>query len=139
MPVVASVVSRALRRTVTWPPMPTGEFVGYVAGLCLPWVTYGVAFWLFGRGLLGAQAPVFTLAVGAFVASYVAGLIVVFAPSGLVVREAALVAALAPTIGGGAALVLAVASRLWLLVVELLTALGVLAVHALGPRRDRAR
>jgi hypothetical protein len=94
-----------------------------------------VAFWLFGRGLLGAQAPAFTLAVGSFVTSYVAGLIVIFAPSGLVVREAALVAALAPALGGGPALVLAVASRLWLLVVELITALGVLAVHAAAGRR----
>jgi hypothetical protein len=52
-----------------------------------------------------------------------------------VVREAALVATLAPTIGGGPALVLALASRLWLLVVELLTALGVVATHALRPPR----
>jgi hypothetical protein len=130
MPLVARMVTWAVRRTVTWPPVPTGQFAWYVAGLCLPWVTYGVAFWLFGRGLLGAQAPVFTLAIGGFVASYVAGLIVVFAPSGLVVREAALVAALAPSMGGGPALVLALASRLWLLAVELITALGVLAAHA---------
>lgn len=138
MPLVARVVSAVLRRSVTWPPMPTVQFAWYVAGLCLPWVTYGVAFWLFGRGLLGARAPVFTLAVGGFVASYVAGLIVVFAPSGLVVREAALVAALAPALGGGPALVLALASRLWLLVVELATALGVLAVRALAQRRRPA-
>lgn len=139
MPLIARVVSAAVRRTVTWPPMPTGQFAWYVAGLCVPWVTYGVAFWLFGRGLLGTQAPLFTLAIGGFVASYVAGLIVVFAPSGLVVREAALVAALAPAIGGGPALVLAVASRLWLLVVELITALGVLTAHALAHRGRRAR
>ena len=137
LPLVSRVVGGALRRNVTWPPMPTGEFAWYVAGLCVPWVTYGVAFWLFGQGLLGAQAPVFTLAVGGFVASYVAGLIVVFAPSGLVVREAALVAALGPVLGGGPALVLAVASRLWLLVVELLTALSVLAVHAVVLRRRK--
>jgi len=135
MPLVGRLVSRALRRDITWPPMPTGGFAWYVAGLCVPWVTYGVAFWLFGHGLLGSQAPVFTLAVGGFVVSYVAGLIVVFAPSGLVVREAALVAALGPALGGGPALVLAVASRVWLLVVELITALGVLAAHALAQRR----
>ena len=135
MPVVSGVVSRAVRRDVTWPPMPTGEFAWYVAGLCLPWMTYGVAFWLFGHGLLGSQGPVLALAVGSFVASYVVGLIVVFAPSGLVVREAALVAALSPALGGGPALVLAVASRLWLLMVELAIALGVLAVHAMAHRR----
>lgn len=135
MPLVTRLVGRVLRRSVTWPPMPTRQFAAYVAGLCVPWVAYGVAFWLFGRGLLGSRAPVFALAVGGFVTSYVAGAIVVFAPSGLVVREAALVAALGPTLGGGPALVLAVACRVWLLVVELATALGVLAVHALARRR----
>jgi len=129
MPLLGRAVSRMLKRPVNWPALPTGEFALYVAGLCVPWVTYGIAFWLFGRGILGAQAPGFALAVGGFVASYVVGLIVVFAPSGLVVREAALVAALSPAIGGGAALVLAIASRLWLLIVELATALGVVLVH----------
>ncbi len=130
LPPLGQIVSRALRRPLNWPVLPTWEFAFYVVGLCLPWVTYGVAFWLFGRGILGAQAPSLRLAVGAFVASYVAGLIVVFAPSGLVVREAALVAALAPSVGGGAALVLAIGARLWLLIVELVTAVAVLAVHA---------
>ncbi len=133
VPWLGRLSSRLLHRPVSWPAMPTGQFALYVAGLCLPWVIYGVSFWLFAVGLLGGRAPGFNLAVGGFVASYVAGLIVVFAPSGLVVREAALVATLGPTIGGGPALVLALASRLWLLVVELLTALGVVALHALRP------
>lgn len=134
MPLVGKAVTRVLRRAVSWPALPTGEFALYVAGLCVPWVAYGIAFWLFGRGILGSQAPGFALAVGGFVASYVVGLIVVFAPSGLVVREAALVAALAPAIGGGAALVLAITSRLWLLLLELATALGVVAVHRMVHR-----
>lgn len=121
-------------RPLDWPALPTRGFAAYVVGLCVPWVVYGVAFWLFGLGLLGAQAPGLRLAVGAFVASYVAGLIVVFAPSGLVVREAAMVAALAPSVGGGAALVLAIGSRVWLLAVELLTALLVVALNALVRR-----
>lgn len=135
VPLLGSLVSRVLSRPVNWPAPPTGGFALYVAGLCVPWVVYGAAFWLFGRGLLGAAAPGFTLAVGAFVVSYVAGLIVVFAPSGLVVREAALVAALAPSIGGGAALVLAIGSRVWLLAVEVATALIVIACHSVVYRR----
>lgn len=137
LPAVGRLVSRALRRPVSWPVVPTRQFALYVTGLVLPWVVYGIAFWLFGRGLLGPAAPGFSLAVGGFVASYVAGLIVVFAPSGLVVREAALVAALSPALGGGRALILALASRLWLLAVELLTALAVVAFHAAGRRRSR--
>lgn len=139
LPVMGRVVARALGRPISWPALPTGEFTLYVLGLCLPWVAYGVAFWLFGRGILGAQAPGLALAVGSFVASYVVGLIVVFAPSGLVVREAALVAALTPALGGGAALVLAIASRVWLLIVELTTAACVVVLHGTvrGPEKTQ--
>lgn len=139
MPLVGRAAAWVLRRPVTWPALPTGPFTVYVVGLCLPWVAYGIAFWLFARGILGAQAPGFSLAVGGFVASYAVGLIVVFAPSGLVVREAALVAALTPAIGSGAALVLAVAARVWLLVLELAMALGVVLLHGLvhgGGRKE---
>jgi hypothetical protein len=135
LPPLGRIASRALGRPLSWPVLPAREFALYVVGLCLPWVSYGIAFWLFGRGMLGDHAPSFRLAVGAFVASYVAGLIVVFAPSGLVVREAALVAALAPSVGGGAALVLAIGARVWLLVVEVLTAVAVLAVPAVVFRK----
>lgn len=134
MPLVGRAAAWVLRRPVSWPALPTGPFVLYVLGLCLPWVAYGIGFWLFARGLLGAQAPGFSLAVGGFVASYAAGLIVVFAPSGLLVREAALVAALGPAIGSGAALVLAVAARVWLLVLELAMALGVVLLHSVVHR-----
>ncbi len=138
IPFFSRLAGRVLRRPMEWPAPPRGAFALYVAGLCLPWITYGVSFWLFCRGLLGTQAPGFSLAVGAFVASYVAGLIVVFAPSGLVVREAALVAALTPSIGGAAALVLALGSRVWLLIVELATALGAITLHSIvyGTPRD---
>jgi len=73
-----------------------------------------------------------------FLAIYVVGLVVVFAPSGLVVREAALVAALAPAMGEGPALVLAIASRVWLLIVELVTALAVVTLHGIMHGRARA-
>lgn len=138
IPFFSRLAGRVLRRPTEWPAPPRLAFALYVVGLCLPWITYGIAFWLFGRGLLGAQAPGFSLAVGAFVASYVAGLIVVFAPSGLVVREAALVAALTPSIGGAAALVLALAARVWLLIVELATALGAITTHSIVYGAPRA-
>lgn len=141
IPFFSRLGGRLLRRAIEWPAPPRPAFALYVVALCLPWITYGVAFWLFCRGLLGNQAPGLSLALGAFVASYVAGLIVVFAPSGLVVREAALVAALTPSLGGAPALVLAIGSRLWLLVVELATAMGVIALHTLvyGPSPDRGK
>jgi hypothetical protein len=90
-------------------------------------VGYATAFWLFGRALLGDGAPGPVVAGSAFVASYVAGIIAVFAPGGLVVREAALVAALGSRLGAPHALLLAIASRLWLTVLELIATLVALA------------
>jgi hypothetical protein len=129
-------LARLLRVNVTWPSPPRRALAGFVVSLGFPWLAYGVAFWLFGRAVLGAAAPDVVLASTAYVGSYVAGLIAVFAPAGLVVREAALVAALTPAVGGGPALALAVGSRLWLVGLELLTAVGVIVVyHAAGPGR----
>jgi hypothetical protein len=65
------------------------------------WIGYGVAFWLFARGVLPQSAPGLAESVGAFTASYVAGLIAPFAPGGLGVREGVLVMALRDHTGLG--------------------------------------
>lgn len=126
-PALERLTSRLLRRDIAWPTTGRGDLTRYVATLVLPWVAYGVAFWLFGRGLLGPAAPGVVMATAAFVGSYVAGILAVFAPGGIGVREAALVVLLAPAVGPAAALLLAVASRLWLVALEIATALAVLA------------
>jgi hypothetical protein len=121
---------RMLKREVVWLMPPVPQLAMYVAGLILPWIVYGIAFWLFGRSLLGDSGggPGLLLSIAAFTASYVAGIIAVFAPGGIVVREAALVAALSPQMGPDRAFLLAVGSRVWLVAVELVTALVALAV-----------
>lgn len=126
-PALERLTSRLLRRDIAWPAAGRGALTRYVATLVLPWVAYGVAFWLFGRGLLGPAAPGVVLATAAFVGSYVAGILAVFAPGGIGVREAAMVVLLSPAVGPAAALLLAVASRLWLVALEIATALAVLA------------
>jgi len=124
---IRRVVARVSGRDLPWPEAPPRDLAVYVSALSLPWVAYGVAFWWFGLALLGDAAPSLGLAVGAHTASYVAGILAVVAPGGIVVREAALVAVLSPAVGAENALLLAVASRLWLIVLELLTAVIVLA------------
>lgn len=131
-PTLERWASRLLRREVKWPAPTRRDLSVYVATLVLPWLAYGVAFWLFGRALLGADAPGLLPAAAVFIGSYVAGIIAVFAPGGLGVREAAMVALLSPITGPGPALLLAVASRLWLVALEILTALGVLLWHRRG-------
>jgi hypothetical protein len=126
-PRLGQLVGRMLGREVPAPHPPHGMLVRYMAALLLGWVNYGVAFWLFGQSLMREGHPALLLAIGAFTTSYVAGLLAVFAPGGLVVREAALVAALSPAIGAPRALVLALGSRVWLLALEILTAASVIA------------
>lgn len=121
-------LARVLRRDFTWPVPPLRGLAAFVTGLTVPWVVYGVAFWLFGRAVLGPAGPDLSLALAAYTASYVAGILAVLAPGGIVVREAALVAALAPQLGPDRALVLAVGSRVWLTALELVTAIAALLV-----------
>jgi uncharacterized membrane protein YbhN (UPF0104 family) len=137
VPALLPRLKRFLER-VTGRPMPLphtshGRFGAYVAATAVGWIGYGFSFALFSQALLGPGAPGAVSAASAFVASYVAGIIAVFAPGGLVVREAALVAALAPQIGSGDALLLAVGSRIWLTGLEIVGAVGVL----LGDLRSR--
>jgi hypothetical protein len=130
------LIARLTKREFTWPQPPTGNLAAYVAGLIGPWLVYGVSFWLFGQAVLGPAAPGLGLAIAAYTASYVAGIIAVLAPGGIVVREAALVAALTPAIGADGALVLAIGSRVWLTALELITA--VIALLAVRPHRQPA-
>ena len=78
-----------------------------VAWHTVVWVAYGLAAGLLAVGLGAPLGPT----VGAFALSWVAGFLVVGAPAGLGVREAVMVAALAPTAGADAALAVSVGSR----------------------------
>jgi hypothetical protein len=129
MPRIGRALSRIVKREFAWPRPSLSAFAGYTAVLVLPWLAYATAFWLFGRALLGPSAPSLEVAGGAFVASYVAGIVAVFAPAGIAVREAALVAMLAPVVDTRAALVLAIGSRLWMIALEILTAAVVVALY----------
>lgn len=112
------------------------------AGLALAgiWAGYGVAFWLFLRGLVGSPAPGLLSATGIFAASYVAGYLVIVSPGGLVAREGAMAALLA-SLGGlpaAVAAAVAVAARLWSTAAEL-AALGVALLVERWGRGGRSR
>jgi hypothetical protein len=90
------------------------------------WGTYGVAFWCLARGL-GIQSLALPTAAGVFALGYLVGLMAVFIPGGLGVRELAYVGQLAPLVGSGPAIGLSVASRLLLTIAEAAAALAALA------------
>ena len=98
-------------------PIVFGTLANLVA-----WIGYGVAFWLFARGTLPATPLTIGESIGAFTASYVAGVIAPFAPGGLGVREGVLVLALRDRTGLATALALAAVARLGMTVAEVTAA-----------------
>jgi glycosyltransferase 2 family protein len=99
----------------------------------LTWVAYGVAFWMLAQGLIpNATLPVPT-AIGAFTLGYILGLLALFAPGGVGVRELVLVGLVTPFLGSGGAVAVSVASRVLLTLTETTAALITL------PLRDRSQ
>lgn len=136
---LARLASVMLRRDIAPPNLP--ERATWFAALAsaVAWVLYGVAFWALARGAGLPTGSNVVPYIAAFTASYLLGYVTVFAPGGIVVREAALVA-LANQLrlmSGGEALLLAVASRLWLTILEILPGTVLLALAGLSAGKQR--
>jgi len=115
-------IARKLPRLAGLRPLPLRALAGAVGFSVLGWIGYGASLWAlsFGLGIPGPLA--FGVATGGFALAYTAGLLALFAPGGIVVREGVLVAVLAPHLGAGPALALSLGSRVVLTVAELLAA-----------------
>ncbi|WP_017575250.1 lysylphosphatidylglycerol synthase domain-containing protein [Nocardiopsis kunsanensis] len=108
-----------------------------VSWTLLAWVPLGLHLWILTWAVGGDPLSSLGPAVGAYALAWTLGLLVVFAPAGLGVREAVLVVALAPVVEAGAALVLAVLSRLVMTVADLAWA-GVGLLASRGRREGTA-
>lgn len=89
------------------------------------WIGYGLAFMAFSRGLVPQIAGAPALFIAVYTVSYISGYLMIFAPGGLVVRETVMTGLL---VAFGLALqpdaiFLALASRVWLTVIEVLPGL----------------
>jgi len=111
-------------------------YLAIVANI-VAWLLYGAAFELFVLGLTGSAPGSYADYVFSWAWSYLAGYLAVIVPGGLGVREGALALALGtlnlatpPT-----AAVIAVSSRLWLSVLEVIP--GVLFLKRVGGPRSR--
>ena len=113
---------RLIRPAIQWRPLPAGAALMAAGVNVLAWLVYGVAFWLLAQGLI-PQSPIgLRTSVGVFTGGYIVGFLALFAPGGIGVREAVFVALLAPRMGSGEALALAVGSRLLFTLTELAAA-----------------
>ncbi len=122
------LIARVMGQSADIRPLPLLSVVESSVLGVLAWVAHGVAFWLLARGLgLPGTLSVVT-AAGVFPLGYVLGLLALFAPGGLGVREVVLTSLLAPAFGMGGAVALSVASRVLLTLTEVVAPLVALLV-----------
>jgi hypothetical protein len=121
--VLASLLRWTLRiaRVPAGPPPAIDAWFGarWLARHLAAWILYCVAFVVFSRGL-GFDADFLGFSA-AFAAAYLVGYLAVFAPAGIGVREGFLIAFLRPEVGG-AAVGIALLTRVWMTLAELVPA-----------------
>ena len=121
-PWFAWLINRGLRRFGYAPisiPLSFGRGLLLFLAYALTWLVYGVAFWVMLQGMSVNPGPILEVSA-VFAGAYLIGFLAVFAPGGLGVREGALAVLLKPYLGTGLASLAAVASRLWMSIVEML-------------------
>lgn len=135
LPRFAGTIRKFSGRDLSLPPLPARAVWLAIAGNAAAWLLYGVAFQLLAYGVLGRPTGDWITYTAVYTGSYLVGYLVLFAPGGLVFREAAMVAGLTRlglTTAPEAAL-LAVASRLWLTVLEIAPGVLFMALAAARP------
>jgi uncharacterized membrane protein YbhN (UPF0104 family) len=92
-----------------------GFFLLYMLG----WASYGMTFYLFLASVNPTPIGDWVMVAGSFAASYIVGLLALFVPGGLGVREGLLALFLSSLVDSGVAVALSFGQRLWFTVVEL--------------------
>ena len=116
----APLVSRVTRQRVVLPHLPATAVWLAAIGTAVAWMLYGIAFRLFSIAVVHQPAGATSLYIASYAGSYLVGYLALFAPGGVVVREAMLVTSLMNLglLTAPEAWLVALASRVWLTVVE---------------------
>ncbi len=128
LPALAERVGRWRGRDVLWPSIRVSDLVLMFVGCAIAWCLYGVAFEWLARGTMPHAGGATRYYVASFTISYLAGFLALVVPGGAGVREVGLLTVL-PQLGltsVAGAFLLALTSRLWLTVFELLPGLALL-------------
>jgi uncharacterized membrane protein YbhN (UPF0104 family) len=119
---VVGLGARLLRRQPFTITLGYRQLLGYVCLYALNWLLFGVALYVFIRSFYPLELDSILYLAGAFSFASMVGILAVFAPSGLGVREAILALFLGQVMPTAVALVVSVATRVWLTVIELAAA-----------------
>jgi uncharacterized membrane protein YbhN (UPF0104 family) len=120
---------RVVRRDAIEIPLPFATVAALFLVYLATWIAYGCAFWLLLLGIGIHPTTSFVGIVAIFAASYLLGFLALFVPGGLGVREGALAMLIARSIPSGLAAPVAVLSRVWLTITELMGAIPLLWIR----------
>ncbi|HEY2165010.1 MAG TPA: hypothetical protein VGH04_13515 [Gemmatimonadaceae bacterium] len=137
LPIMLRLARRVTGRDLADVTLPHRAVYVAVAANIVAWLLYGAAFQLFVRGMTGSAPGSYADYVTAFAWPYLVGYLAVVVPGGLGVRELALAVALDALnlVAPPTSVVVAVSSRLWLSVLELVPGL----LFLIADRRSRSR
>jgi hypothetical protein len=131
----AVVLARLRRRPVTALELDVASLRRAVIAQLVAWLVGGVHLWFIAMALGAPPAKSLPLCVGAFCLGTVVGVLAVFVPDGIGVREVAVLAALSVTLPVPVAGAVVLISRVVVALSELLTAaIGLLITEALRRR-----
>jgi glycosyltransferase 2 family protein len=136
LPPARAAIRRLTGRDLEIGTLPHRAIVIAIAGNLLAWALYGAAFQAFAVGVIGHLGGSTLDYMAVYASSYVLGYLALALPGGIFAREAALTTLLQTlqlTNVVGQAAVIAVTSRLWLTLLEIVPALLFLA-HGARPR-----
>jgi hypothetical protein len=134
LPRLLRLAERVAGRSLAVSALPMRAVVYAALGNVLAWIVYGVAFEMLTRGVLGAAPGPTSSYVAVYTTSYIFGYLVLFAPAGVGFRESAMILIM-PAAGlanPGDAAIMAVASRLWLTLLETVPGLLFLVARKLS-------
>ncbi len=136
LPWLGRLAGRVAGREIAIPRMPHSAIWLAAAISVAAWALYGIAFQLLTLGVLPTAPGSPGLYMAIYTSSYLAGFLALIAPGGVGVREVVMAGALKGAgFGTGEAILLVVASRVWLTILEILPALCFLVA---GPRHGDA-
>ncbi len=121
---LVNLVLRLMRKGSLPKPLTWRGVLSASAWLGATWVFFGLHLWLLANALGAPGIDGVTRCIGGFALAMAAGVLLVVVPSGAGVREALIVAALAPVMSTGEALGIAVVSRAVFILADVLSAGG---------------
>jgi hypothetical protein len=140
VPRLVALAGRITGRPLAIPRVPPAAVWVAAVSTVASWLLYGIAFSLFAHGITPRATGNASSYIAVYTGSYLAGYLALFAPGGVGIREAAMVIAM-PRFGlasAADAAVIAITSRLWLTILEILPGLLLFRSRSMQTVRDQS-